>query len=115
MKEVEVKILEADKKDLINKILFMGGKKIFDGKIKTVMLTKKGQKGYILRLRKKGNKNFLTYKKHISKKKTKIREEIEVEIESFAKTQKIFESLGFKPEYTPEKKKGKLYIWRGAF
>jgi len=100
MHEVEVKILEVNKEEIVKKILDMGGEKIFEGNIVGIFFDKENKlknSGRLLRLRKEGGKIELTYKEKISKDQTKIFEETEVEVDDFEKTKKIFESLGFKP------------------
>jgi adenylate cyclase class 2 len=98
MKEIEVKILGIDKEEIEKKLVGLGARKIFDGKIDALHFDFKDnslrKKGDPLRLRKFGSKNFLTFKKKISKEKAKIKEETEIEVSDFEDTKKILGILG---------------------
>ncbi len=61
-----------------------------------------------LRLRKVGEKTFLTYKGAKIEKLTKTREEYEVEVDNFNNAKKILEKLGFK-EVAKVKKKRRYF------
>jgi len=87
MEEIEVKIIEVNKEKMIKKLLSLGAKKFFEGDILAIsydfednFLT--NQKSFI-RLRMKGDKAFLAYKKKISQDGAKIMEEIETEVKEF--------------------------------
>ncbi len=57
MKEVEVTVLEVDKPSVVKKILEMGGKKVFEGKVLNVIFDSNktlNSRGMLLRLRKRG-------------------------------------------------------------
>jgi len=58
-----------------------------------------------LRLRKVGEKTFLTYKGAKIEKLTKTREEYEVEVDNFNNAKKILEKLGFKEVVKVKKKR----------
>lgn len=94
MKEIEIKILEINKIDLIKKLNLLNAQKIFEGEMISIFFSKKDFKN-TLRLRSMNNKHFLTLKKDISKKMIKIRDEFEVEIKNFNNMKKIIENLGF--------------------
>lgn len=99
MREIEVKILDIDKKEIEEKLLELGAKKVLDDKLYALLFDSKDgsfrKSGNTLRLRRLGNKTILTFKKHISQEKAKIKDETEVEVFDFDKTKKILESLGF--------------------
>jgi len=62
---------------------------------------------FLLRLRKKGDKSTVTFKRPVKKSLSsahyKIREEIEVEVLDFEEMRKIFMGLGYKPVFIYEK------------
>ena len=62
---------------------------------------------FLLRLRKKGDKNTVTFKRPVKKSLSsayyKIREEIEVEVLDFENMRKIFTGLGYEPVFIYEK------------
>jgi len=98
MREVEAKILEVDKEKTVQKILELGGKKIFDGEITGIFFDKNNElknSGKLLRLRKEGDKTKLTFKQKISKEQTKTSQETELEVDDFEKARKVLEGLGF--------------------
>ena len=101
MQEIEVKILEINTDETIKKLVTLGAKKIFEGPIYAVSYDFEDNKltkdQSFVRLRKKGNKNFLTFKKKISQEKAKIMDETETEVGDFKETNKILLNLGLKP------------------
>lgn len=100
MKEIEVKILEVDKEEVIKKLKELGAKKVFDGKIKTSYFDSDDEwlkrDGKVLRLREKGRELKLTIKKGISKEEAKIMEEFEVGLDEFEPIKNILNGLGLK-------------------
>jgi adenylate cyclase class 2 len=98
MKEIEVKILDIDRKKIVKRLLELGAKKTFDGEIhgfffdfrdSSIMKAKD-----TLRLRKLGDKSFLTFKKYVNNRGAKVREEFEFEVSDFDDAKKILESVG---------------------
>ena len=63
------------------------------------------EKGHLLRLRRAGDRNILTFKKKTpSKSKVhKVREEMELGVEDFERMEWIFSQLGFSPAFIYEK------------
>ena len=100
MEEIEVKILEVDKMEVIERLRGLGARKIFDGDVITTYFDfedrRLAKEGKILRLRKKGDQVELTYKKEISKAKAKIMEEYEIIVDRMDAVVKILEMLGLK-------------------
>ena len=100
MKEIEVKILGVNVKEVIKKIEALGGKKISEGKQDIIILDTKEDKflknNELLRLRKNSNETELAFKKKISKDDVKIMEELEVHVDNFELMRKIFIAIGFK-------------------
>ena len=109
MKEVEGKILEINKEEMIAKLLELGAEKVFEGELVSNLYDfnddsiKKSHT--LLRLRKKGEKNILTFKKSLSKDKVKIEEEIETEVKDFDIVNKIFEEIGLRVRRAGKKKR----------
>ena len=98
MNEVEVKILEINRKEVEAKLIAIGAKKTFEGEM-IAQYYEKGNirnEGIIIRIRKEGTKTIFAIKKKISNEKTKITDEREVEVNDFEKMNKILELLGYK-------------------
>lgn len=98
MQEIEVKILEIDEEDVIEKLEKMGAKRVFEGDVetsyfdfdnRTLLLNSK-----VLRLRKIGEKTELTFKQRISNEEAKVMNELEVEVDDLESMRKILEELG---------------------
>ena len=77
MKEAEVKILEVSHKDLEPKLFSLGAKRIFDKEFYAIFFDTKDFKiknsAGSFRLRKEGDKVFLTHKQKIPSDSAKIR------------------------------------------
>ena len=102
MKEVEIKVRDINKEEIVKKILDLGAEKIFSGKIIDIRYDSPDKKlsnlGKVLRVRKKGNHIYLNYKgKKLSSEKDNIvdREEIGVRVSNFSVIQKILDELGY--------------------
>ena len=93
MDEVEIKFLEIDRKSTIEKLLALGAERDFQGEVRSVIFYM--PKGQLLRLRRKGKRNFLTWKKDISSYPVKHCQEEETEVSSFEDTLTILQELGF--------------------
>lgn len=93
MKEVEVKILEVNVKNIEESLGKLGAKKVFDGKIQTLFFDFKDSKIIkakdVLRLRKEEDKVELTYKKVRFDEASKSAEEYSVEVSNLEMAQKI--------------------------
>jgi adenylate cyclase class 2 len=102
MKEIEVKILNIDRKKTEKQLNSLGAKKIFDDEITTTLFDfsdssiKKAKN--LIRLRKSGNKSYVTFKKYIEHAQMKVRQEFEVEVSDFTTMSNILTSLGLLPE-----------------
>jgi len=99
MREVEVKILEVNKEELLKKLESLGAKKIFDGRVEAIYFETRDEK-QTLRLRKNGGENELVLKTLNDDSEVKDAEELHVTTNSFQYTKKILEKLGFKPKKT---------------
>jgi len=100
MKEVEVKIRNINKEEIVEKILALGAVKIFSGKVVDFRFDTPdrdlSRQGKALRIRQKGRYIYLNLK---GKKKAKDaivdRDEIGVKISNFRVMQRILNELGF--------------------
>lgn len=100
MKEIEVKILEVDKNEIIKKLESFGAKQTFEGSMKVCFFDFPGdklrEKNKRLRLRKAGGKTQITLKSNIKKGDAIICDEYETEIKDQEIALKIFDELGLK-------------------
>ena len=98
MKEIEVKILEVDRRQIERKLIHIGAKKVFDGRIETFFFDFKNhgimKAGNVVRLRTEGKKARLTIKKFLSNKEVKKVEEVEVVVSDMQKMKRILKFLG---------------------
>ncbi len=103
MKEIEVKILEINLPEIRRKLIRLGARNTFDGELHVAVFDypqgKFEKTKEYLRLRTVGNKTELCYKGKNTSKKFKIREEIEVHVDSFEKTATILQRIGLKKVY----------------
>jgi adenylate cyclase class 2 len=99
MQEIEVKILEIDKKATEQKLIKLGAKKVFDGIVDSKVFDFpderiKNRKD-LLRVRMMGDECFLTYKiASKEKSKAKVCEEIEFKISDMDKMKLVLGHLG---------------------
>ncbi len=117
MNEIEVKILEIDAEGIIQKLEAWGAKKIFDGEIVASYFDFDSRELFkqdkLLRLRRKGEKCELTFKKTLSLEKARIMDEFEVTLDDYGGTKKILFELGLK-EYKRLAKHRLSYLFEGA-
>lgn len=99
MREIEIKILDIDRKKTEEKLVSLGAKKVFDGEIYAIYYDSADnsirKSGGMLRLRKEGGKAVITFKKDIVDTEAKIREEKETVVSDFDTMRTILESAGF--------------------
>lgn len=108
MDEIEVKILEVNKEEIIKKLESLGAEKHFEGILEALFFDSKEKlrnSGEVFRLRREGDKIFMTHKKKIDISKAKVMDETEVEVSNFDEAKKIIEGLGFKVFRTLKKKR----------
>jgi len=107
MKEIEAKILVIDRERCEKTLCMLGAKKTFEGEIQTTFydFSDKSIKRAknLLRLRKVGEKTFLTCKKYVQNKNAKIRKEYEIEVSDFKTTDIILKFLKLSPTLTVKK------------
>jgi adenylate cyclase class 2 len=98
MKELEIKILEINTKQIEETLKRLGAEKIFDGHIQTVFFDFKDRRVTkakdVLRLRTQKEKAELTYKKVHTTQTAKAAEEYSVEVSDLEAMKKILENLG---------------------
>jgi predicted adenylyl cyclase CyaB len=99
--EIEVKILEIDRAVIERRLIELGAKMVFDGKIHAVYFDLPDQRlrasGLTLRLRSEGPKAVLTLKTDVRNPEAKEREERETEVGDFTVMRGILETLAFAP------------------
>jgi len=118
MKEVEVKIIEIDRKIVEAKLMSLGASRIFEGDQETVFLDFPsspitGAKN-LLRLRKIGSNTVLTFKKFVKDETAKVREEYEVTVSDFESMLLILELLGLHPIQRMEKHRTSYLLESGV-
>ncbi len=98
MKEIEVKVLEIDRKKVEDALAGLGAEKILDSNVQTIFFDFQDGKIVkakdVLRLRKIEGKVELTYKKVRATQTVKEAEEFSVDVSSLEDMQKILENLG---------------------
>jgi len=98
MKELEVKILEVNRKKIEKTLTRLGAKKVFDGDIQTMFFDFKDASivngKNVLRLRKEQDKIELTYKKVRITETAKLAEEYSVDVSNLETMKKILENIG---------------------
>ncbi len=117
MYEIEIKILDIDRKKVEENLVSLGAKKVFDGEIHALYYDSQGgslrEKKDTLRLRREGDRCVLTYKGYIQNSDAKVREEKEVEVSDFDKMRTILELSGFSV-WLEMKKHRTSYEYEGA-
>lgn len=108
MREIEVKILEVDLKEIEEKLIKIGAKKILDEDLYAINFDYTNRalrdRGYMMRVRKYGDKKIvLTMKQMISDSKVKAVEETEIEVKDFEKTRAKLNAIGLIHERVLEK------------
>lgn len=112
MKEIEIKILEINPKEIEKKIICLGGKKTESGLMKEKFYdfpdSRLKKDNSILRVRTRGKKTTLTFKHTTKKMKDaflSVREELETEVEDEKIVSEIISSLGLVLVREREKKR----------
>jgi len=100
MKEIELKVLEINKKLMIKKLLALGAKKVmkrtlFVEKIYDFSDRRLDKHLHLLRLRQEGKKIFFTFKKLREKSKFRVADEYQVEVNDYKTMEDILAGLNF--------------------
>ena len=100
MLEIEVKILEIEEQAIRKKLEAMGAKIAFDGQIRNLYMDTPDEaykkSDCVVRLRKKGERSLLTFKKRLDQTEAKVCEEHEVEVSDFDEMRAILEAMGLR-------------------
>jgi predicted adenylyl cyclase CyaB len=98
MKEIEIKIIEIDRKKVEDNLATLGAVKTFDGDVETWFFDFHdhtiSRASNLLRLRRIGDRTDLTFKKFVGSQSAKVRDEYEVSVSDFRTMSSILESLG---------------------
>jgi adenylate cyclase class 2 len=98
LNEIEVKILDIDKRETEKKLLSAGAKKISEKEVETLFFDFKDfsikKNKSLIRLRKEKETCTLTFKKLIESKKAKVANEYEVIVSDIDNAKHILESIG---------------------
>lgn len=101
MKEIEAKILSIDRERCEKILRSLDANKTFEGEIQTTFYDYSDKSiehaKNLLRLRKVGEKTYLTCKKYIKNKNAKIRKEYEIEVSDYKTTDIILQFLKLSP------------------
>jgi adenylate cyclase class 2 len=113
--EIEVKVLEIDPMVLRNRLEALGAEKVFEGEVFTLFYDASdgsiSKRGDLLRLRRMGDKVYLTYKHHVSDGAAKIRDEYETEVGSLEEVNSIFTFLGLHASETMRKHRTSFFLY----
>lgn len=117
MFEIEIKILGIDRKNIEDKLISLGAKKVFDDEIYAIYYDSSDNsirkaKG-TFRLRKEGQKSVITFKSHVENIEAKVRMEKEVEVSDFDTMRAIIELIGF-TAWAEMKKHRTTYEYKGV-
>jgi adenylate cyclase class 2 len=100
-KEIETRFLDINKDELIQKLKSLNAKDLGEIKLDEIIFYDDKEKclreKYFVRLRKKGDKTFMTYKSN-AKQEVDSAKEIEFEVSSFADAKLFLETIGW-PAY----------------
>ena len=117
MQEIEVKILDIDEEKIINQLVTLGAKKIFEGEIHALAFDfpdkRLDNEDSFVRVRTVGDKVELCFKGEKKDSQFKSREEIEVSVSGFKDTIQILEKIGLK-KYHEGKKHRQSYKFEDA-
>lgn len=117
MKEIEAKILEVDRNQVVQILTQHGGKRVFDGFVETILYDFKDGSIFraknLLRLRKENNIVELTYKVVSGTVGAKIAEEYTVEVSDLENAKKILGLIGLIVEGYMRKHR-ESYVLNGA-
>lgn len=103
--ELEVKILNINKEEIIKKLESIGAKKVGEYFQRRLIYTfDKNNTSSWIRLRTNGKKHTLTIKERASETISGVKE-LEIEVSSFEETNKILEKLGYEYEAYQENKR----------
>ena len=98
MKEIEIKILDIDRKEIEEKLASLGAEKVFEGEVNALFFDFEDRSirrsNRTVRLRRMGDKCFLTVKSPVAHDDVKIKDEYETEVSDIDSARHILESIG---------------------
>lgn len=101
MKELEIKILEIDRDQIVQRLESNGGRKVFDGLVESMFFDFPNKllrsKSSILRLRTSGSQSALALKRTVDRSLINIQDEFEVTVSDWETMATILGSLGLVP------------------
>lgn len=117
-REIEVRFLEIDKADLVQRLLSLGAHDKGDDVLEEIIIYDKdllwvGEKR-LVRLRTRNGKTMLTYKHHIAQT-AEGTEEVEFEVSDPAKAEEFLTKLGFEPYRRQQKKRHSFTFGNATF
>jgi adenylate cyclase, class 2 len=114
MQEVEVKILEINREEILERLAKLNAKKVLDSDILTIFLdfpdNRIQKRKDVLRIRKEDNKVELTYKEVKIIESTKIAEEHTVKVSDLLTTQIILQKFGLEIKQKMSKHRARYQI-----
>jgi adenylate cyclase class 2 len=106
--EIEVKFRVDDPGKIVERLKQAGARKVDDGLERNIKFDREGElfkANSLLRLRSYSGRADITYKKRLPSEKFMMREEVILNVDSFAGGKKLLEAIGFKPDFRYEKKR----------
>jgi adenylate cyclase class 2 len=97
MEEVEAKLLEVDEDEIYDALADSGAERVFEGDVRSEFYDfpdGRIEEEGVLRLRKMGDKTFVTLKRDISREESKVMEEIEFGVEDPDAFRSFLTSIG---------------------
>jgi len=118
MKEIEIKVVEIDRKKVEGDLVTLGAAKTFDGDVETWFFDFEDhtitRAKNLLRLRRIGEKTDLTFKKFEESQPAKVRDEYEVSVSDFETMCLILESVGLISPWRMEKHRTSYVLKSGV-
>jgi len=118
MKEIEIKVVEIDRKKVEGDLATLGAAKTFDGDVETWFFDFEDhtitRAKNLLRLRRIGEKTDLTFKKFEESQPAKVRDEYEVSVSDFETMCLILESVGLISTWRMEKHRTSYVLKSGV-
>lgn len=113
MQEIEVKILEINKEEIIAKLEKLWAKEVFEWKIENEFFENGENKR--IRLRKMWGKNYITFKIKSENSIAKSNYELETEFLDYETMVGILENIWFNKYWNSNKKRISYHLWNIAF
>lgn len=99
MREVEVKVLEVRRDDVVRRLQARGARIDFDGPMRALYFDtparELSRRRDSLRLRREGDRAVLNYKSHVAEREAKVKDESETEVGDFEAARRILAGLGY--------------------